>query len=131
MKEKVLPVDPFVAGIKFIEGAQAKPKHSKVVEAPPKKPILKPGQAPPSQPTKNSSRRKPLSLAEMQKRLNNMSLDDNESDSDSSDDTTDTFTVAKRARETVDLPKVYLEKTYEERLKDKNDLLSRFQKLLS
>lgn len=60
-----------------------------------------------------------------------MSLEDDDKDSDSSDDTQDTFTVAKRAREVVDLPKVYLEKTYEERLKDKNDLLSRFQKLLS
>jgi hypothetical protein len=67
----------------------------------------------------------------MQKRLNSMSLEENESDSDSSEDTQDTFTVAKRAREAVDIPKVYFEKSYEERLKDKNDLLSRFQKLLS
>ena len=60
-----------------------------------------------------------------------MSLDDNESDSDSSDENADAFTVAKRAREKVDIPKVYFEKNYEERLKDKNDLLTRFQKLLS
>ena len=130
MREKVQPVDPFVAGIKFIEGVQSKPKHAKVPEAPPKKSVLKPGQAPP-QPAKTSSRKKPMSLAEMQKRLNSMSLEDNDSDTDSSEDTQDTFTVAKRAREAVDIPKVYLEKTYEERLKDKNDLLSRFQKLLS
>ena len=35
------------------------------------------------------------------------------------------------AKELVKIPAVYLEKTKEERLKDQNDLLSRFQKLLS
>ena len=34
MKEKTQPIDPFVAGIKFIEGAQAKPKVSKIPEVP-------------------------------------------------------------------------------------------------
>jgi hypothetical protein len=34
MKEKTQPLDPFVAGIKFIEGAQAKPKVSKIPEVP-------------------------------------------------------------------------------------------------
>ena len=60
-----------------------------------------------------------------------MPLDDDGQDSDSSDDDKDAFTVAKRARENVAIPNIYLEKNYEERLKDKNDLLSRFQMLLS
>jgi hypothetical protein len=34
MKEKTQPLDPFVAGIKFIEGAQTKPKVSKIPEVP-------------------------------------------------------------------------------------------------
>jgi hypothetical protein len=34
MKEKTQPLDPFVAGIKFIEGAQARPKVSKIPEVP-------------------------------------------------------------------------------------------------
>ena len=131
MKEKVHPVDPFVAGIKFIEGAvQAKPKNQKIPEIPVKKSLTKPGQ-PQVQPPKSSVRNKPLTLLEMQKRLNSMSLEDDGSDSDSSQDNTEAFTVAKRAREKVDIPKVYFEKNYEERLKDKNDLLTRFQKLLS
>ena len=60
-----------------------------------------------------------------------MPLDDKDSDIDSSDEEQDAFTVAKRLRDKVEIPKIYLEKNYEERLKDKNDLLSRFQKLLS
>ncbi len=55
-----------------------------------------------------------------------MSLEDDGQDSESSDDDKDAFTVAKRAREKVSIPNIYLEKNYEERLKDKNDLLSRF-----
>jgi hypothetical protein len=58
-------------------------------------------------------------------------MDGVDADSDSSDDTQDTFTVAKRARENVSIPRVYMEKNYEQRLKDKSDLLSKFQKLMS
>ena len=32
MKEKVQPIDPFVAGIKFIEGVTSKPGKSKIPE---------------------------------------------------------------------------------------------------
>lgn len=35
------------------------------------------------------------------------------------------------ANERIKIPAVYLEKSREERLKDQNDLLSRFQRLLS
>jgi hypothetical protein len=60
----------------------------------------------------------------MQKRLNNVSLEDDiDMHSDSSDDTMDSITVARRARENVRIPNVYFEKTYEERQKDTTDLL--------
>jgi hypothetical protein len=45
-----------------------------------------------------------MTLLEMQKRLNSMPLDGNSSDSDSSDDNQEAFTVAKRAREAVGIP---------------------------
>ena len=41
------------------------------------------------------------------------------------------LTTAQKRREKVRIPPVYFEKTQEERLKDQNDLLNRFQALLS
>lgn len=59
-----------------------------------------------------------------------MTDDDDDVHSDSSDETFESLTVAKRAREDVRIPNVYFQKTYEERQKDTTDLLQRFQQLL-
>lgn len=56
--------------------------------------------------------------------------DDNE-DYEYQPEDRDYDTVAQRRREKVRIPNAYLEKTREERLKDQNDLFSRFQILLT
>lgn len=107
--------DPFVDRIKFVESGSVVGSGSVAMQS--KDKVVPRGKQKPS-------------LLEAKYRIIQENYSSDNTDSELGE-TQASFSVAKRRREQVKIPNVYFEKSQHERLKDQNDLLTRFQALLS